>query len=114
MFETRKQGRAEWKELSLTGGSTLVDLVRTFGDVTQRLRAESLDRVARHSSAREMKFTLKAIYVIGTIDSDLFSRATYHQDADTLNSSDDTLQTLQLLSDEIPNPFWPTLLGTQY
>ena len=31
MYETRKGGDAVWKTLSLTGESTLADLVRTFG-----------------------------------------------------------------------------------
>jgi hypothetical protein len=46
--EVRKQGGTRCgKRLSLSGGSTLADLVGEFGYATQRLRSESINRVVR-------------------------------------------------------------------
>ena len=47
IYEARRGGTRYGKTLSLMGGSTLADLLLTFGYATQRLRSESLERVVR-------------------------------------------------------------------
>jgi hypothetical protein len=111
IYEARKRGTRYGKTLSLTGGSTLADLVLTFSYATQRLRSESRERVVRQLQ----RAGLEVYPETDRWDRDdrfkLVLNSNVSLDPDTLDSGDDTLQTLQILSEDLPDPFWPTALG---
>jgi hypothetical protein len=111
IYEARKRGTRYGKALSLTGGSTLADLVETFGYATQRLRSESLERVVRQLQRAGLEVHPESDRWDRDDRFRLALTSNVLPDPDTLDSSDDTLQTLQILSDELPDPFWPTALG---
>ena len=108
LYEARAQGRYK-NQLSLTGGSTLADLVSEFGYATQRLRLESLNKVLRQLLraglevqpetdrwSRDDKFKL----ILAT-----------HVSPEPPESGDETSPSPQLLPVTLPDVFWPTALG---
>jgi hypothetical protein len=109
LYEKRKQGTKYKNTLSLTGGSTLRELVEEFGYATQRLRTESLERVARQLQraglqiqpeterwSRNDKFKL------------LLSADVSAESAETYEEASPSPELLPVM---LPDLFWPSALG---
>jgi hypothetical protein len=109
LYEARTRGTKYKNHLSLTGGSTLAELVVEFGYATQRLRSESLNKVLRqlqraglevHSEtdrwSRDDKFKLTLATNVSP---------------ESPEPGDQTAPSPQLLPVTLPDVFWPTALG---
>ncbi|HQZ67531.1 MAG TPA: ATP-binding protein [Planctomycetaceae bacterium] len=108
MYESRANGTGFRKDISLTGDSTLADLVGLFGYPNQRIRKDSLDGICKQlrraglhitaetdQRARDEKFILTVAEPESEVTEDNTIQA---------NSIDPSLIA-------IPDPFWPTALG---
>lgn len=110
MCEARERKTKFRNDLSLTGDSTLAELVAAFGYSTSQLRQASLDKVCSQLSraglvvkcvsdtwGRDERFSLT---VQSTVQAEAESSET---------EADDNAPTV--VHAELPDPFWPTALG---
>src|SRR5262245_26890471 len=109
MFEARRRGVTYRHSLSLTGRSTLAELVSEFGYSTQQLRGESLDKVVRQLQRAGLEVHPETDWW-GRDDRFKLALAT-QVSVDPPESSETAPKSPELHSVALPEPFWPTALG---
>ncbi|MCI0393149.1 MAG: ATP-binding protein, partial [Acidobacteria bacterium] len=109
MFEARRRGVTYRHSLSLTGRSTLAELVSEFGYSTQQLRGESLDKVVRQLQRAGLEVHPETDRW-GRDDRFKLTLAT-QVSVDPPESSETAPKSPNLHSVTLPEPFWPTALG---
>lgn len=107
MFDARKRGTKFRNDLSLTGMSTLAELVAAFGYATQQLRQESLTKVVN-------QLVRAGLNVIPATDrwgrDDTFELLVRDVPEETVEVEEPT-QELALQPMVLPELFWPRALG---
>lgn len=120
IFEAREKGTKFRNDLSLTGGSTLAELVAAFGYATEeRLRSDSLNRVTLQLVRAGLNVESESKHRDETFKLSLSQdapAASSEEPADTV-SVQQTSATQDMVnittSVDLPEPFWPTALGLE-
>jgi SpoVK/Ycf46/Vps4 family AAA+-type ATPase len=109
LYEARKRGAKYKNNFSLTGGSTLAELVEEFGYSTQQLRSESREKVVKQLQRAGLEVHP---------ETDRWSRddrfklvLTTDVSPESPDTDDGILPSPQLLPVKLPELFWPTTLG---
>jgi hypothetical protein len=122
IYDARDSGRSLQlrRGISLTGDSTLADLVSLFGYSTGRMRTESLGRVLRQLERAGLKIETQfntwgrdeRFWI--TIPFPQKRNSTHDEDDEEFDGSEPEAAASQDTKPpqvEIPDPFWPTALG---
>ena len=108
MFDARKRGTKYSNDLSLTGASTLAELVAAFGYATQQMRSESLSKVFN-------QLARAGLQIIPASDrwsrDDTFVLRVQELAAPDVAEVVDSTPQLALQSIAMPEIFWPTAFG---
>ena len=107
MFEARKRGTKFRNNISLTGSSTLADLVSVFGYATQPLRLSSLNKVLTQLD----RAGLKLIPSTDRFARDDTFELLVRESSEEIVEEDDQSQYLELQPMILPELFWPRAFG---
>ena len=107
MFEARKRGTKFRNDISLTGASTLAELVAAFGYATQQLRLGSLNKVLNQLDRAGLKL-IPATDRFGRDDT--FELLVLQVPEEIVDVEDQTHE-LELQPMVVPELFWPRALG---